>query len=122
MVDELRQIPLFANLSKEQLQWVRAHSSEVTLQPGELLFAEGSPADYFYVLLEGLGQVTKHMRGLETVLATHHAGVFTGEVPLLAGTPYIATARAIEQSRLLKMAADDFHTMLVVCPPVIKLL
>jgi len=122
MFDELRQVPLFADLSDEQLQWVKEHTSEITLQPGEILFAEGDPADYFYVLLEGEGQVTKRMRGQDTVLATHHEGVFTGEVPLLAGTPCIATARALLPSRLLKMGANDFQAMLVVCPPVIHLL
>src|SRR5579859_5534821 len=122
MFDELRQVPLFADLSDEQLQWVKEHTSEITLQPGEILFAEGDPANYFYVLLEGEGQVTKRMRGQDTVLATHHEGVFTGEVPLLAGTPCIATARALLPSRLLKMGANDFQAMLVVCPPVIHLL
>lgn len=122
MFETLRQVPLFAQLSDEQLQWIIEHTSEVRLAPGELLFAEGNPADHFYILLSGEIHVTRRIGGLETPLATHHDGAFTGEVPLLTGTPYVATARALRQSHLLGMQVEDFHTMLSICPPVISLI
>lgn len=82
---------------------------------GDLLFAEGSPATHFYVLLEGEVLITKRIGGQETVLATHHAGAFTGEIPLLTGTPYIAAAHVMHASRLLSIEAANFQQMLVVC-------
>jgi signal transduction histidine kinase len=122
MLDMLRQIPLLAQLSDEQLQWVIRHSSEVRLLPGESLFAEGDLIPHFYILLTGEVQVTRRIGGLETHLATHHDGAFTGEVPLLTGTPHVATARALRQSHLLCMEAEDFQKMLSICPPVINLI
>jgi CRP-like cAMP-binding protein len=122
MLDTLRLVPLFAQLSDDQLQWITEHTSEVRLTPGALLFAEGNPAEHFYILLTGEIQVTRLIGGLVTLLATHHDGAFTGEVPLLTGTPYVATARALRQSHLLSMKAEDFHRMLSLCPPVISLI
>ncbi len=118
MGEELRVVPLFAGLSDAQLQWIGEHSHAVSLGAGETLFAEGSAADAFYVLLGGELQVTTNVEGSETLLATHHPGAFTGEVPLLVGGPYIATARTLQPSRLLRFDKPDFDAMLAVCSPV----
>jgi len=118
MLDALRQVPLFARLSNEQLQWIADHSGEVRVNAGDLLFAEGSLAEQFYVLLEGELQITKRIGGLETVLVTHQAGAFTGEIPLLTGTPYIASARVLRASHLLSIGAATFQQMLVICSPI----
>src|SRR6516165_4903961 len=106
MLDTLRQVPLFAQLPDDQLQWITEHTGEERLMPGELLFAEGDPAEHFYILLTGEVQVTRRIGGLETLLATHHDGAFTGEVPLLTGTPYVATARVLRPSHLLRMEVE----------------
>lgn len=116
--DALLQVPLFAQLSDDQLQWIADNSGETHLDEDLLLFAEGSPAEYFYVLLVGELQITKRIGGLETVLTTHQAGAFTGEIPLLTGTPYIASARAARASYLLKIDAETFRQMLVICSPI----
>ncbi len=118
MLDVLRHVPLFAQLADEQLQWIVDHSTEISRNAGEMLFVEGSPATSFYVLLEGEVQITKRIGGLETVLTTHHAGAFTGEIPLLTGTPYIAGARVLRASRLLDIGTATFQQMLVVCSPI----
>src|SRR5581483_339688 len=52
------------------------------------------------------------------VLTTHLAGDFTGEVPLLTGTPHIANAYAIQQCRLLQIEAENFRSLLLRCPSV----
>jgi signal transduction histidine kinase len=118
MLDVLRCVPLFAQLSDEQLQWIIDHSTEIYRHAGDMLFVENSPATSFYVLLEGELQITKRVGGLETVLTTHQAGAFTGEIPLLTGTPYIAGARVLRASRLLDIGAATFQQMLVVCSPI----
>ena len=118
MLDALRHVPLFAQLSDEQLQWIADHSSEIRCNAGAILFVEGSPATYFYVLLAGEVQITKKVGGLETVLITHRAGAFTGEIPLLTGTPYIASAQTLCASHLLSIEAATFQQMLVICSPI----
>jgi signal transduction histidine kinase len=52
------------------------------------------------------------------VLTTHRAGAFTGEIPLLTGTPYIASAHTLRASHLLSIEAATFQQMLVICSPI----
>lgn len=118
----LRAVPLFAPLTDDLLQWILEHSHEVSLLDGAILFAEGEPADHFFVVLSGSLQITKHIGGHEIVLARHQVGTFTGEVPLLTGTPHIATARAVGASRLLGITAEEFEQMLSRCASIMRAL
>ena len=120
-IDILRHSPLFAEVSEEEIAAILADGEVITLQQGDLLFAEGSPATNFYILLEGDIQVTKQLNGQEVVIAEHvDPGSFTGEVPLLTGTPYVATARAVQKTRGVRFDAETFQHMLVSCSPVTK--
>ncbi len=122
MLDTLRQVPLFANLSDEQVQWIITHSEEIQVPVGTFLFKEGDAPPAFYILLTGALQITKHSGHDEMVLTNHHAGAFTGEIPLLTGTPYIASARVTEDAHLLCLTAQVFHDLLTVCPQVASML
>ena len=95
LLEELRQVRLFAGLPEDELRWAAGCGVEVRLADGETLFEEGEPAEHFFVLLEGEIGETKRIDGQETALTAHQAGTFTGEIPLLVGTPYLATARAV---------------------------
>jgi signal-transduction protein with cAMP-binding, CBS, and nucleotidyltransferase domain len=56
----LRQIPLFADLRDEQLDFAQL-GCDCSLQPGEILAVEGEPSGYFWVLLSGEIQCTKQV-------------------------------------------------------------
>ncbi len=112
MADEI----LFPTLSDEQLDCLRPFSREIHSEPGDTLFAEGTPADKFFVVLDGELKVTRNVNGGEVVLAVHHPGQFTGEISLLSGGDCIATGRAIKPTRLLEMTAPDLRKVLIACP------
>ena len=118
MLDALRQVPIFANTPDEQLRWVTEQGTEVWLSAGERLITEGEPADYWYVLLDGELRITKKMAAQEALLNTYRPGTFFGEVPILLGTPYIASARALTPSHLLRLGKDCFWHMVTACPAV----
>ncbi len=120
-MDILRQSDLFADVSDDEITSILAQGEEVQLQQGDVLFAEGTPATNFYILLEGDLQITHQMNGQDVVVADHaDPGSFTGEVPLLTGTPYVATARALRPTRVICFSAETFQHMLVSCSPVTK--
>ena len=117
MLQDLRQGPLFAAMSEDQVQCVLEQGSECIFQTGDVLFNEGDPALYFYVLLEGTIQVTKRVGTQETTLALHtQPGAFTGEIPLLTGTPYVATARMVKVGKVLRYSVATFRRLLTLCP------
>jgi signal transduction histidine kinase len=114
-LDVLRAIPLFAGLGDDDLAWVGAAGREIDLAAGDPLFVEGQTDVAFCVLLAGELQVTKRIGAEEAVLASHLPGAFTGEVPLLTGTPYVATVRAVVASQVLRFEPEAFLQMLATC-------
>lgn len=117
MTDTSPQTSLFPKLSDEQLQQLSKCGTEVQLEPGDILFAEGDPTYDFYVVLDGEIKITKRVGEEEIVLVVHHHGEFTGELSMLTGEPSLASARAVGASRVLRFEADDFKDLLTTCLP-----
>ncbi|MEU8517005.1 ATP-binding protein [Kitasatospora sp. NPDC048722] len=137
MAGHLREIGLFAELTDDQLAWLAATAEHRYLADGEVLFHDGEPAEHFHVLLDGELVVTKLVDGREELLTRHttrprpgddHDGKpavahrFTGELPLLTGGGYLATATAAGPTALLSLAKPAFLDMLVCCPSVARVL
>ena len=115
-VEELRQSTLFEDFTDEQLEEVIGWGSEARVPRGEVYAREGEPIEHLYIVLEGEMRITKQVDGRETVLNTYGPGVFFGEVPLMAGTPFLASGRALEDSRLFLLPESEFRRMLSVYP------
>ena len=112
-LDELRGVPLLAGLTDEQLERVRDEGVERVVRAGELNGREGEPVEHLYVILSGDLRVTKKTPdGGEVVLAVYTPGTFFAEVPLLSGTPFLASGRAISDCRLLLIPNDLFRRMM----------
>ena len=118
--DTLRKVPLFEHLREDQLQWLLDHGEEFHAEPEQYVFRQGKDADYFYVVLDGEMQITQDNNGSEQVLNTHRGGSFSGEVPLLSGTPYVASARALQPTQLLRFDSQAFREMFAVCPIIVS--
>ena len=121
MLESLRQIPLFKHLSEEQFKCI-PKGTEVWLNPGETLFQQGTPPEYFYVLFEGAVRISRKVDNQELVLATYDTGMFFGEVPLLAGTIHLASGQAVRRSHLYCLKENDFWQMLMICPSLRKVI
>jgi CRP-like cAMP-binding protein len=113
----LRQIPLFANLTDEEKVCIE-QTEEWRLPEGEMLVKEGEPAEHFFVLLEGEISVWKKHDDQELVVARGRPGAFFGEVPLLLGTPYMLSGRAECDCRLIVFPEEAFWKLLRLCPAV----
>jgi signal transduction histidine kinase len=114
--DELRRIPLFDGLSDRELEGVLEHGSEKFVVAGELNGKEGEPVEHLYVILEGELRISKKVNGGEVVINTYGPGAFFAEVPLLAGTPFLATGRALTDCRMFLIPNDLFRRMLTEHP------
>ena len=119
---EVQNVPLLAALDAARVACLLENARELILAPGEILFAEGASAENFYILLEGRLRISKRVGEQEIVLVTHEAGAFTGEIPLLAGTPFVATAHAVGRCRILCVEQEDFFAVLISCPPAARMI
>ncbi len=109
-------MPLFADLSKEDLEQLYRMAETVSIPAGELVFEEGSLGDALYVVLDGELEVSKRQSGQDVVLAVRRAGEFIGEMSLLEQAPRSASVRTLRESRLLMIDQAAFETLLSCSP------
>jgi small-conductance mechanosensitive channel/CRP-like cAMP-binding protein len=91
----LQDITLFEALEAEQLAELAGHLKPRSLEPGEVLFAQGGTEATLFIVVSGILQISQ-----DTELSGHQtaafigAGDYIGEVSLLTGADYGATATA----------------------------
>jgi signal transduction histidine kinase len=115
-LEELRQVPLFKGLTDEELREVLEEGSEEFIPAGEVGGREGEPVNHLYVILEGEFRWSKKVDGGEVVMNTYGSGEFFAEVPLLLGKPFLATWRALADSRVFALPNQIFRQMLTIHP------
>lgn len=108
--DEVRQIPLFAQLDDSTIARIAGQAADVRLTTGEWVAREGEPGAFF-ALLSGRFAVVKLVGGKQRQLAIREAGGYIGEIPVLLGAPFFASAQALVPCRLLRLSAQDFRTI-----------
>src|SRR4051812_49100640 len=112
--DLLKQIPLFAGLPDNERSSLAARAADVKLRRDEWFLLEGqTPA--FFALLEGRVAVYKSIAGRDQHVTDYFPGDYFGEVPLLLGSPAIASLRADEASRVVRLTSADFHDLVTHC-------
>ncbi len=113
MIEELKKVILFSELSEEQLQRVEKHAHSVTLKQGETLFEQGDNADRFYLLLRGHIKLFRlSPSGDEKVIEVVTAvSTFAEALMFLKHTVYPVGAQALSPVELISIDAHDFSAM-----------
>jgi signal transduction histidine kinase len=106
--EDLRAIALFDGLGDDKLHELMAAGEEVAFNPGDELFREARPADFWWVLLDGAISLIRHVGTDETVLgAMETPGQWAGGFQ--AWDPhgvYLATGRGVVAGRVLRLPAE----------------
>ncbi|MBW4040301.1 MAG: FAD-dependent oxidoreductase [Acidobacteria bacterium] len=111
VASELQNIPIFACLDEADRQRFAEGAADVRLQSGEWLIREGETA-YFFVLLEGVVQLSKDILGRSKDLYSYRVGEFFGEVPILLGAPVFASVQATSTARVARFDAQSLFEMI----------
>jgi hypothetical protein len=115
----LRQIPLFAQLSLDQLEAVSQVAKEVVFLPDEVIVKEGDPGGELYLLIEGSVRVVKHHgTANEIVLGSMIAGSYFGEMAVLDDAPRTATILASDRLRLLSVDGGTIKELILEMPEI----
>lgn len=115
----LAAIPLFRDLSPEQVRRVAGVLRPSRAAAGDAVLVEGEPGRSLFVLTSGSVETTKHLGviGLENgmprqkVLVRLFAPQFFGEIGLLEDTPRSASVRAATACEILELRRDDFDRL-----------
>ena len=100
-------IAYFRTLPPVALRRLAGYAVVRDFQRGARVFEEGAPAEGLFVVMEGRVRLVRRSRGgREQVLHAEGPGATLGEVPLLDGGGYVATAVTAEPARLLYLPRD----------------
>ena len=106
----LRGLYFLRGLAEEDLRRVAAVCREERYEPAVLICREGTPADRFFIIVEGSVEVWKDWGEREAdLLAVHGPGHFFGELALIDELPRSATVLARQATRVLAVGRSDFH-------------
>ncbi len=88
-----------------------------TVASKEIIFREGDAGDFAYIIQSGKIEILKHAEHGEVQLAVLEAGTVFGEMALFDSDEVrSASARALEESVLEELSADEFQMLLAKCP------
>ena len=107
----LRKLDLFASLSEHELDRLASRAADIKLKPGEWLVREGERL-HFFVVLDGVLQLTKDVIGREVDIAEFSAGEFFGEVHALFGIPSLTSLRAKSESRVARFDGQQLQELI----------
>jgi len=107
-LEQLKRVPLFAALSKRDLEELGTLADEVDIADGRVLTRQGETGNEFFVVLDGAVEVDVN----GNVISTLGKGDFLGEIALVDGKPRTATTRAVGPTRLLVVGHQQFHQLM----------
>jgi thioredoxin reductase (NADPH) len=114
-IDELRAIPLFSELSPRELEYLTRTVADIRVQAGEYAVHEGE-SRALLITVEGRLEVTKVVEGIERVIGVRTHGELFGEVPMVLNVPFLASLRATEASRVMRIEPSEFHALSAMAP------
>lgn len=104
----LSTIPIFSTLTASELKEIEPYLSSVHYKKKEIIFSEGDPSEWLYIVAEGKAKITKLSQdGKEIILEIIAAMDFFGGLAVLRGFPYPANAVAMEEARVLKLSRSN---------------
>jgi CRP/FNR family cyclic AMP-dependent transcriptional regulator len=109
----LRKIPMFSELSDEDLEGIAALFRERRYRKNDIIFMEEDTGQYMYLVKEGRVKVTRLLpNGKEMILAFHEAGEYFGEMALIDGGTTPASVTAVLPTTIFVMGAKEFNKLL----------
>jgi CRP/FNR family cyclic AMP-dependent transcriptional regulator len=105
----LSRMPLFAGLSKSELQMVAQITERQHYVRHQVIIKSAERGKGFFLLTKGIVRVSvEGSRGKEVILGVLYPNDFFGEMALLDGLPRSATVTAMEESEVLVISRQDF--------------
>jgi len=109
LIHFLRSHKLFSSLDENSIQKIAPKFIEYSLARGEILFNQGDPSDFVYIVASGkLSAYIVNADHTVKVIGHIEAGEAVGELGALSNEPRSLTIKALRDSVLYKIASNDF--------------
>jgi hypothetical protein len=108
----LRDVPIFADLSPDDLQQVAESAGEQWFPDETAIFHQGDEGNVMFIIVNGHVQVLRSMNGKDQALAKRGPGEFVGEMAIIESAPRSATLLTQGEVRMLAIEGDTFKQIL----------
>ncbi len=104
----LESVDLMKGLTPDQLSRVAAIATQESASPGKVILSPEAALDSMYIILDGSVELAQNGERLEVARQNEVLGSWA----LLDGTPLPVTAKALEDTVLLRVTREDFFDLL----------
>ena len=109
----LRRVPLFTDLSPQDLVPIATIASEHSYGDADMIAEQGDPGDEMHIIVNGYVMVIlREPGGHQQVLAVRSAGDVIGEMAVITSGPRMASLAAKGPVRLLSIGRREFEALL----------
>ncbi len=116
---QLGEIPLFRDLTPEQLTWLNDHLHHKVFPAGSNIAIVEQPGEVVYIILEGTVKIhVEQLDGTDVILAILGPGDTVGEMSLVDSAGRSANVFTLEGSTTLWMERTTFHECLRTMPAI----
>ena len=108
----LKKLPLFAELSLEEMKKLYGLCDEATFSPGDVLIEQGKTGRALYIVRGGLIDILRSDGFAESLLAELGKGAYVGEMSLLEEAPTSAKVVAKNEVSAFRIDRQKFQHLL----------
>ncbi len=114
MIELLKKINLFENLSEHELEKILKICVKQTFAKGAVIFKEGEPGDRCYIITTGAVRISKFIPNIgEEALAVLKPGDYFGEMALIDNFPRSAHAIANDDVDVFAVNKTELDRLLI---------
>jgi len=111
-VSALQRIPRFTGVSREALDWLSIRFQRKRYDRKQMIFQEGESCKSLQLIEVGTVRVVKTLEsGRELILNIFRQGESVGEVALIDGADYPASAWTQDDTIILELSKEDYFEM-----------
>jgi CRP-like cAMP-binding protein len=115
--DVLEQFPLFDSFSEEQMTQLRPLFVPTEYHAGTVIFDQGDPAVYFYLMISGEATINfKPEDGEDIVITRIKPGGMVGWSAVIGRRSYTSAAICTQYTQLLRVRGSDLQQLCVQHP------
>jgi len=118
-MDSIRNSVVFGGLGSATLEDLISDAAVIECSRGEMLFIQGDPADYFFIVLEGWMKVYRMTSaGEEAIVGIFTRGQAFAEAAAFTAGLFPASAEAVTEARMLRVPARRLSDKIMKSPEI----
>lgn len=115
----ISKVPIFNHLEPDEMLEILKKSSQKTFEKGEIIYNEGDPLEYLYIVHTGRVKIYQLFEsGKEQLLRILETGEFMGELALFTEKVLDSYAEALEQTEVCAIHRRDIQELMKTHPTI----